>query len=287
MIAADLLADGTDDDLGRLTLFTHGVDQAVLAAVAAAVVLALATGVRGAAAGGIAAAAAALTATAFFGGYLWSRGSNINSEVLIPIGMPLLTYPVGVWLSVASAGLIVARRIRVPPLWTQALLSGALAATLVAVGSGIGPFLAPDPQSLLTATKNQEVAVDNTVIVEAEDYRDLLAPGLNDQFGTLLAAIDLNAGAAPDPAVADWLTAEVAPAMTGLETQVGQIAGADSAVASVHSELVTAVDELSAYLALSAEYHRGGDPAKSRQALAQRRQAIDDHQAWLRGVGSL
>ena len=101
MIAADLLADGTDDDLGRLTLFTQGVDQAVLAAVAAAVVLALATGVRGAAAGGIAAAAAALTATAFFGGYLWSRGSNINSEVLIPIGMPLLTYPVGVWLSVA------------------------------------------------------------------------------------------------------------------------------------------------------------------------------------------
>lgn len=287
LIAASLLGPAVNDELGAVTLYAQGVDQAVLAALAAVAVLAITIGVRGAAAGGIAALVAALTATVLFGGYLWSRGNTISMDLLIPMGMPLLTYPVGVWLAVAPVGLVVARRTRVPPLRTQLLLAGALATTLVAIGIGIGPFLAPEPRSLLAPAESQEVLADDKVIVTAEDYRNLLAPGLNDQFETLLAAIDLHAEAAPDPAAADWLTTQVASSVHILESQLDQITGADDAVASVHAGLVTAVDELAAYCASTAEYHRGGASTNSRQALAHRQQAIDDHRTWLRGISTL
>lgn len=288
MIAADLLVDGVDDDLGRLTLFTQGIDQAVLAAVAAAVVLALATGVRGAASGGIAAATAGVTATLFFGGFLWCRDTPLNGEVLTSIGMPLLAYPVGVWLAVASAGLIVPRRTFEPPLWMQSLLAAALATTLVAAGSAYGPFLAPEPKSLLAVAENSTVVpADYTGQIDAGEYRYVVAPTLDAQFRTLLKAVDFATRSAPDSAVASWLATEVSSAMSGLEEQVEQTVGTDEAVTNVHSDLVTAVDALSTAVTLSAEYHRDGDPDQLRQALGQRQQAVDDHQAWLRGVATL
>ncbi len=249
---------------------------------AAAAVLALATGVRGAAAGGI----AAVTASVIFAGYLWFRGNTINGDVLVPIGMPLLTYPVGVWLAVASAGLIVARRTQVPPLWTQALLAGALATTLVAVGSAFGPFLAPEPRSLLTDTENQDVVVEDPVRVEADNYRYLLAPGPNDQFGTLLAALDLDAEAAPDPAVADWLTTQVGPRMTGLESQSTRLS---APTMPSHPSTPTrdggrrAVRLSGVEPRIPPRRRSGQEPTSARPT----RGGDEHHQAWLRGVGTI
>lgn len=288
MIAASLLGPRTNSELGSVTLYSQGVDQAALAAVAAATVLALATGIHGAAAGGIAAVTAAVTATTFFTGYLWFQGNPINGDILIPLGIPLLTLPVFVWLAVATAGLIAARRAHVPPLWAQAALAGAFATTLVAVGNGFGPFLAPDPKSLLAAAEHTvSNSIENTAIVEADNYRHLIAPNLNDQFGTLLSAIDFDADSASDPDVADWLTKEVAPVTAGFLEQVDGIIATDTNVANVHSDLVTAADQLSDYLQMSIEYHRGGDPATIRQALEHRQLAVGSHQAWLRGVDTL
>ena len=162
--------------------------------------------------------------------------------------MPLLTFPAAGWLAVATGGIVVARRRQVPALWTRLVIGAAAAMCVVAVGSGVGPLLAPGPLALLPSTAEDDPLASGTGTVNAADYGLIIAPSFNAQFVALVQFVDSDAEGPPDPAVAKRLSDTVKPLVDALDAQVEQVRGADSAVQLVHNDLIASVGGLSEYI---------------------------------------
>lgn len=309
VVVLSRLASGqATTDAARIAVFYDVVDVVVLTVVAVGLTSAFLGGPRGLVAGVVAIPASVAACVGAFLALNVARGGSADVPFVRSLTDPGLIAGLALVVGLGTMALVTGES-RSPHLGSSLLVSATAAALVAAMSTVAGPFLvradlvaapgsvgggtdqsgSPTQRGPDFATAPAAPPPPSPVTgggVTAAQYRDELAPLIDQQLVLATQQLDLLAGQPPAPHRA-MIAAESRELLDSLAGRVSRIQTSDPAVARSNEVLTEAVAHLRSYADGVVEFHESGGTAPVQGTLQSRADADAAYQTWATAVAAL